>query len=137
MYATHYLYRNSMVHVNNFLKIMLQKFCQYLFPDGSLGPASKNVCANPTHRLHRHDRLTRAHTLRGILVEDDPSSVGVRRHSGGAILHDCVIYGVCSLNCKYFLIYIIFLQFLAMTWYCISYIPYARDAVSKCFNGLF
>jgi len=28
-------------------------------------------------------------------------------------------------------------QFLAMTWYCISYIPYARDAVSKCFNGLF
>jgi len=28
------------------------------------------------------------------------------------------------------------IQFLAMTWYAISYIPYARDAVLKCCNGL-
>ncbi|KAJ8248252.1 hypothetical protein GJAV_G00240030 [Gymnothorax javanicus] len=27
------------------------------------------------------------------------------------------------------------LQFLAMTWYSISYIPYARDAVLKCFTS--
>lgn len=25
-----------------------------------------------------------------------------------------------------------FFQFLAMTWYCLSYIPYARTAVTKC-----
>ncbi|KAG9493644.1 hypothetical protein GDO78_001498, partial [Eleutherodactylus coqui] len=27
------------------------------------------------------------------------------------------------------------LQFLAMTWYSISYIPFARDAVIKCFSS--
>nr|XP_056708925.1 vesicle transport protein SFT2A [Euleptes europaea] len=27
------------------------------------------------------------------------------------------------------------LQFLAMTWYSLSYIPYARDAVMKCFTS--
>lgn len=27
------------------------------------------------------------------------------------------------------------LQFLALTWYSISYIPFARDAVKKCFEG--
>jgi len=27
------------------------------------------------------------------------------------------------------------LQFLAMTWYSISYIPFARDAVKKCFTS--
>lgn len=27
------------------------------------------------------------------------------------------------------------LQFIAMTWYSISYIPYARDAVKKCFES--
>ncbi|XP_075002420.1 vesicle transport protein SFT2A isoform X2 [Calonectris borealis] len=27
------------------------------------------------------------------------------------------------------------LQFLAMTWYSLSYIPYARDAVIKCFSS--
>lgn len=27
------------------------------------------------------------------------------------------------------------LQFLAMTWYSLSYIPFARDAVKKCFSG--
>uniref|UniRef100_A0A8V0XWA5 Vesicle transport protein n=1 Tax=Gallus gallus TaxID=9031 RepID=A0A8V0XWA5_CHICK len=27
------------------------------------------------------------------------------------------------------------LQFLAMTWYSLSYIPYARDAVIKCFTS--
>lgn len=26
-------------------------------------------------------------------------------------------------------------QFLALTWYSISYIPFARDAVKKCFSG--
>lgn len=25
------------------------------------------------------------------------------------------------------------MQYLAMTWYCLSYIPFARDAVKKCF----
>jgi len=30
----------------------------------------------------------------------------------------------------------VIIQFLAMTWYSISYIPYARDAVLKCCNGL-
>lgn len=30
----------------------------------------------------------------------------------------------------------VIIQFLAMTWYCLSYIPYARDAVLKCCNGL-
>jgi len=29
------------------------------------------------------------------------------------------------------------IQFLAMTWYSISYIPYARDAVKKMLSGLF
>eukprot|EP00096_Caligus_rogercresseyi_P003828 TRINITY_DN1754_c0_g5_i1.p1 TRINITY_DN1754_c0_g5~~TRINITY_DN1754_c0_g5_i1.p1 ORF type:complete len:183 (-),score=55.23 TRINITY_DN1754_c0_g5_i1:387-935(-) len=28
------------------------------------------------------------------------------------------------------------IQYLAMIWYSISYIPFARDAVLKCFNGL-
>ncbi|KAG8444497.1 hypothetical protein GDO86_009601 [Hymenochirus boettgeri] len=27
------------------------------------------------------------------------------------------------------------LQFIAMTWYSLSYIPFARDAVMKCFTG--
>ena len=27
------------------------------------------------------------------------------------------------------------IQYLAMTWYCISYIPFARDAVKKCFGA--
>ncbi|CAL8108371.1 unnamed protein product [Orchesella dallaii] len=30
----------------------------------------------------------------------------------------------------------VIIQFLAMTWYSLSYIPYARDAVKKCFSGL-
>lgn len=29
----------------------------------------------------------------------------------------------------------VIIQFLAMTWYSLSYIPYARDAVKKCFEG--
>lgn len=28
------------------------------------------------------------------------------------------------------------MQFAAMTWYSISYIPYARDAIKKCFDGV-
>nr|KAF6274045.1 SFT2 domain containing 1 [Pipistrellus kuhlii] len=28
------------------------------------------------------------------------------------------------------------LQFLSMTWYSLSYIPYARDAVMKCCSSL-
>lgn len=27
----------------------------------------------------------------------------------------------------------VIIQFLAMTWYSLSYIPYARDAAKKCF----
>ena len=30
----------------------------------------------------------------------------------------------------------VIIQFLAMTWYCLSYIPYARDALLKCFDGI-
>jgi len=30
----------------------------------------------------------------------------------------------------------VIIQFLAMTWYSISYIPYARDAVIKCCDGI-
>merc|ERR1712106_1206339 len=30
----------------------------------------------------------------------------------------------------------VIIQFCAMTWYSISYIPYARDAVIKCFDGV-
>nr|CAB3266015.1 vesicle transport protein SFT2B [Phallusia mammillata] len=37
------------------------------------------------------------------------------------------IGGLCLLFC--------ILQFLAFTWYSISYIPFARDAVKKCFAG--
>ncbi|XP_068755199.1 vesicle transport protein SFT2B-like [Montipora capricornis] len=29
------------------------------------------------------------------------------------------------------------LQYLAMTWYCLSYIPFARNAVKKCVTGCF
>jgi len=29
------------------------------------------------------------------------------------------------------------IEFLAFSWYCISYIPFARDAIIKCFDGLF
>jgi len=29
----------------------------------------------------------------------------------------------------------VFIQFVAMTWYSLSYIPYARDAVKKCVEG--
>ncbi|GAB6025317.1 hypothetical protein CHUAL_010732 [Chamberlinius hualienensis] len=32
------------------------------------------------------------------------------------------------------LIFVI-IQFLAMTWYSLSYIPFARDAIKKCFDG--
>ncbi len=31
-------------------------------------------------------------------------------------------------------ILLVVLQFLAMTWYCLSYIPFARDAVIKFFD---
>ena len=31
-------------------------------------------------------------------------------------------------------IMLVVLQFLAMTWYCLSYIPFARDAVIKFFD---
>lgn len=27
------------------------------------------------------------------------------------------------------------IQYLALTWYCLSYIPFARDAVKKCFEA--
>ena len=30
----------------------------------------------------------------------------------------------------------VIIQFCAMTWYSISYIPYARDAVIKCADGI-
>lgn len=50
----------------------------------------------------------------------------------------CFILTLCSVfwwHKKGLAIIFCILQFLAMTWYSISYIPYARDAVLKCFTS--
>ncbi|XP_057704768.1 vesicle transport protein SFT2A isoform X2 [Corythoichthys intestinalis] len=49
----------------------------------------------------------------------------------------CLILTLCSAfwwQKKGLAIIFCILQFLAMTWYSISYIPFARDAVMKCFT---
>ncbi|XP_053731141.1 vesicle transport protein SFT2A [Synchiropus splendidus] len=49
----------------------------------------------------------------------------------------CLILTLCSVFWwakKGLAIIFCILQFLAMTWYSISYIPFARDAVMKCFT---
>lgn len=51
----------------------------------------------------------------------------------------CLVLTLCSaLWWKKNILALIFviIQFLAMTWYSISYIPYARDAILKCCGGL-
>ncbi|KAG5831410.1 vesicle transport protein SFT2A isoform X1 [Anguilla anguilla] len=50
----------------------------------------------------------------------------------------CFILTLCSVfwwHKKGLAIVFCILQFLAMTWYSISYIPFARDAVMKCFTS--
>ncbi|KAM6956821.1 vesicle transport protein SFT2A [Aplochiton taeniatus] len=49
----------------------------------------------------------------------------------------CLILTLCAVfwwQKKGLAIIFCILQFLAMTWYSISYIPFARDAVMKCFT---
>ncbi|XP_050932538.1 vesicle transport protein SFT2A isoform X3 [Lates calcarifer] len=49
----------------------------------------------------------------------------------------CLILTLCAVfwwHKKGLAIIFCILQFLAMTWYSISYIPFARDAVMKCFT---
>uniref|UniRef100_A0A8C9QZX3 Vesicle transport protein n=1 Tax=Scleropages formosus TaxID=113540 RepID=A0A8C9QZX3_SCLFO len=49
----------------------------------------------------------------------------------------CLILTLCAVfwwQKKVLAILFCILQFLAMTWYSISYIPFARDAVMKCFT---
>ncbi|XP_030627522.1 vesicle transport protein SFT2A [Chanos chanos] len=50
----------------------------------------------------------------------------------------CFVLTLCSVfwwHKKGLAIIFCILQFLAMTWYSISYIPFARDAVIKCFTS--
>ncbi|KAL7877445.1 hypothetical protein SRHO_G00040880 [Serrasalmus rhombeus] len=50
----------------------------------------------------------------------------------------CLVLTLCSVfwwKKKPLAIIFCILQFLAMTWYSLSYIPFARDAVIKCFNS--
>ncbi|XP_030012226.1 vesicle transport protein SFT2A [Sphaeramia orbicularis] len=49
----------------------------------------------------------------------------------------CLVLTLCAAfwwNKRGLAIIFCILQFLAMTWYSISYIPFARDAVMKCFT---
>ncbi|OPJ72821.1 vesicle transport protein SFT2A [Patagioenas fasciata monilis] len=50
----------------------------------------------------------------------------------------CLILTLCAVfwwNKKGLAVLFCILQFLAMTWYSLSYIPFARDAVIKCFSA--
>ncbi|XP_062346208.1 vesicle transport protein SFT2A isoform X5 [Cinclus cinclus] len=50
----------------------------------------------------------------------------------------CLILTLCAVfwwNKKGLAMLFCILQFLAMTWYSLSYIPFARDAVIKCFSS--
>ncbi|XP_056105448.1 vesicle transport protein SFT2A isoform X1 [Rhinichthys klamathensis goyatoka] len=50
----------------------------------------------------------------------------------------CLVLTLCAVfwwHKKGLAILFCILQFLAMTWYSISYIPFARDAVMKCFTS--
>ncbi|XP_039563576.1 vesicle transport protein SFT2A isoform X2 [Passer montanus] len=50
----------------------------------------------------------------------------------------CLILTLCAVfwwNKKGLAVLFCILQFLAMTWYSLSYIPFARDAVIKCFSS--
>ncbi|XP_018011455.1 vesicle transport protein SFT2B-like, partial [Hyalella azteca] len=45
------------------------------------------------------------------------------------------LISVFVLGNKMLALVMVFVQFLAMTWYSLSYIPYARDAAKKCFES--
>nr|XP_033798300.1 vesicle transport protein SFT2B isoform X1 [Geotrypetes seraphini] len=50
----------------------------------------------------------------------------------------CLILTLCAAfwwHNKGLVLLFCLLQFLAMTWYSLSYIPFARDAVKKCFSA--
>ncbi|KAM9382729.1 vesicle transport protein SFT2A [Phaethornis superciliosus] len=49
----------------------------------------------------------------------------------------CLILTLCAVfwGKKGLAVLFCILQFLAMTWYSLSYIPFARDAVTKCFTS--
>ncbi|KAI6071422.1 vesicle transport protein SFT2A [Mergus octosetaceus] len=50
----------------------------------------------------------------------------------------CLLLTLCAVfwwNKKGLALLFCILQFLAMTWYSLSYIPFARDAVIKCFTS--
>ncbi|KAM8947086.1 vesicle transport protein SFT2A [Pelodytes ibericus] len=50
----------------------------------------------------------------------------------------CLICTLCAVfwwNKKPLALLFCVLQFLAMTWYSLSYIPFARDAIQKCFTS--
>ncbi|XP_064505033.1 vesicle transport protein SFT2A isoform X2 [Pseudopipra pipra] len=50
----------------------------------------------------------------------------------------CLVLTLCAVfwwNKKGLAMLFCILQFLAMTWYSLSYIPFARDAVIKCFSS--
>ncbi|KAM4817533.1 vesicle transport protein SFT2A isoform 2-T2 [Urocitellus parryii] len=51
----------------------------------------------------------------------------------------CLIFTLCAAlwwHKKGLALLFCILQFLSMTWYSLSYIPYARDAVLKCCSSL-
>ncbi|XP_069866477.1 vesicle transport protein SFT2A isoform X3 [Dipodomys merriami] len=51
----------------------------------------------------------------------------------------CLVFTLCAAlwwNMKGLALLFCILQFLSMTWYSLSYIPYARDAVLKCCSSL-
>ncbi|KAF2348242.1 Vesicle transport protein Got1/SFT2-like [Trinorchestia longiramus] len=45
------------------------------------------------------------------------------------------LIAVFILGNKLLALLMVLIQFLAMTWYSLSYIPYARDAAKKCFGS--
>ncbi|XP_023964251.2 vesicle transport protein SFT2A isoform X2 [Chrysemys picta bellii] len=50
----------------------------------------------------------------------------------------CLIFTLCAVfwwGKKGLALLFCILQFLAMTWYSLSYVPFARDAVIKCFTS--
>ncbi|EDO38593.1 predicted protein [Nematostella vectensis] len=50
----------------------------------------------------------------------------------------CLVLTLCAAlwwHSKGLAIVFCILQYLSMTWYCLSYIPFARDAVKRCFSG--
>ncbi|CAH2221573.1 vesicle transport SFT2B [Pelobates cultripes] len=62
---------------------------------------------------------------------------GTARHGTARHSTVCLVLTLCSAlwwKIKGLALLFCILQFVAMTWYSISYIPFARDAVKKCFT---